>query len=103
MIATGTERRALRRRRFAFAMAVLGTILAALAAMARVLGADGLGVADIVLLCCFAAMLPWNVIGFWNAVVGFAILCAEPRSVGLRLAGHTLGRRLGRSGRGWPW
>ncbi len=77
MIATGTESRALRRRRFAFAMVVLGTMLAALAAMARVLGADGLGISDIVLFCCFAAMLPWNVIGFWNAVVGFAILCAD--------------------------
>ena len=36
-------------------------MLAAFAAMARVLGGDGLGVGDTVLLLCFAAMLPWNV------------------------------------------
>ena len=33
---------------------------AALLAMARVLGGDGFGVADAILLLCFAAMLPWN-------------------------------------------
>ena len=45
--------------------------------MARVLGGDGLGVGDAVLLLCFAAMLPWNVIGFWNAAIGLAILCGS--------------------------
>jgi membrane glycosyltransferase len=72
----------LRLRRACFAVAVVATIAAALAAMARVLGADGLGIADAVLLACFAAMLPWNVIGFWNAVVGFAILSASRDPVG---------------------
>ncbi|MFL5333905.1 MAG: glucans biosynthesis glucosyltransferase MdoH, partial [Geminicoccaceae bacterium] len=46
-------------------------------AMGRILGSDGLGAADAALLCCFAAMLPWNVIGFWNALIGFTILFAS--------------------------
>jgi membrane glycosyltransferase len=65
---------ALGRRRLLFASAVVVTFGLALLVMARTLGADGLGFADFVLLACFAAMLPWNVIGFWNAVVGFAVL-----------------------------
>jgi spermidine/putrescine transport system permease protein len=35
-----------------------------------------------VLLGCFAAMLPWNVIGFWNALVGFALLYGSRDPVG---------------------
>ena len=62
------------RRRMLFATAVLVTYALALLAMTRLLGADGFGLADLVLLACFAAMLPWNVIGFWNAIVGFALL-----------------------------
>lgn len=62
------------RRRFVYWSAVALVWLAALLAMARVLGADGTGPADLVLLACFAGMLPWNVIGFCNAAVGFALL-----------------------------
>ena len=54
---------------------------AALLAMARVLGGDGFG-ADALLLLCFAAMLPWNALGFWNALVGLLIsTAAGTRSV----------------------
>jgi len=38
------------------------------------LSGDGLGLADILLLVCFAAILPWTVIGFWNAVIGFCVM-----------------------------
>ena len=72
----------LRRRRVFFASATLGTALLALLAMARVLGADGLSPSDWILLGCFAAMLPWNVIGFWNALVGFALLYGSRDPVG---------------------
>ena len=72
----GAKASVLRRRRGWFAAAVLSTVVALLAAMARILGGDGLGITDWVLLACFAAMLPWNVIGFWNALIGFAILSA---------------------------
>ena len=78
----GRGERSLRRRRLLFAVATLSTMTAALVAMTRVLGADGLAVSDIVLLACFAAMLPWNVIGFWNALVGFALLYGRRDPVG---------------------
>ncbi|MGD9510245.1 MAG: glucans biosynthesis glucosyltransferase MdoH, partial [Geminicoccaceae bacterium] len=89
------------RRRILFATAVLLTFALALCAMARVLGADGLGLPDLVLLACFAGMLPWNVIGFWNAVVGFALLASAreptarvfPTTAGLEGAAPT-GTRL---------
>ena len=52
------ERWTLRGRRWLF-LALVGTSFAlALAAMARILGGDGLGAGDVVLLLCFAAMLP---------------------------------------------
>ena len=64
----------LARRRLLFATAAVLTFALVLVAMARLLGANGLGPADLVLLACLAAMLPWNVIGFWNAGVGLAFL-----------------------------
>jgi membrane glycosyltransferase len=72
-------------RRAIFGVLALATMAAALLAMARVLGADGVSVTDLVLLVCFAAMLPWNVIGFWNAVVGFTLLCGSQDPVGVVL------------------
>ena len=79
----------LARRRLLFATAAVLTFALVLVAMARLLGANGLGPADLVLLACLAAMLPWNVIGFWNAGVGLAFLafarirrpaCFRPRA-----------------------
>lgn len=72
--ACAAERAALRRRRRLFALLSGATVAAALLAMARLLGADGLGAVDAVLLLCFAAMLPWNVMGFWNAMIGLVLL-----------------------------
>src|SRR3979490_3157774 len=34
----------------------------------------GLGVLDLVLIVLFAVTLPWYVIGFWNATIGFLIM-----------------------------
>jgi len=65
---------ALRRRRAAFAAAVIGTSIALLALMAATLfisGPDPLGIAMLIL---FAVTLPWTTIGFWNAVIGFALM-----------------------------
>ena len=57
-----------------FGALAVATAAILLLAMARILGGDGLGASDLILLACFAAMLPWNVIGFWNALIGFTIL-----------------------------
>jgi membrane glycosyltransferase len=80
--APSDELAALSWRRRLFAGLVGGTVAAALLAMARVLGGDGFGVADAFLLLCFAAMLPWNALGFWNALVGLLILYGSRDPVG---------------------
>jgi len=57
-------------------MALLVTLsgLAAMVFMTRLLIADGLSVLDIAMLAAFALTLPWAMIGFWNAVIGFGLL-----------------------------
>ena len=72
--ANRSEAAMLRRHRAMFAVAVVSTITIALTVMIRLLGADGLVAADMILLVCFAALLPWNVIGFWNALIGLGVL-----------------------------
>jgi membrane glycosyltransferase len=77
------ERWTLRGRRWLF-LALVGTsFLLAMSAMARILGGDGLGTGEVVLLACFAAMLPWNLLGFWNALIGLIILHGSRDPVGL--------------------
>jgi len=61
-------------RRLVFAALVVATIAAMMALATAALAADGLGVRDVVLLALFLLTLPWTVIGFWNAVIGFVIL-----------------------------
>jgi membrane glycosyltransferase len=69
------ELQELSRRRLAMATLVVATMVAILMGMARLLGSDGdLGPVDLVLLACLAAMLPWNVLGFWNAAIGLCLL-----------------------------
>jgi len=65
---------ALRRRRIAFATLVVASSIALLVLMAATLFAadpDPIGVA---MLLLFALNLPWTTIGFWNAVIGFALM-----------------------------
>ena len=57
------ELQVLGRRRALLVVLVVLTMAALMLAMARVLGGDGLGVVDALLLLCLAAMLPWNVLG----------------------------------------
>lgn len=42
--------------------------------LALTLSPGGLSVLDWALLVCFAVTLPWSVIGFWNASIGFLIM-----------------------------
>lgn len=65
---------ALRTRRIGFAVLVLATSAALLALMAAATfpsGPDPLGLA---MLALFALTLPWTTIGFWNAVIGLALM-----------------------------
>jgi membrane glycosyltransferase len=61
-------------RRVLFAILVLLTILALLALAGYALSAGGFGFADGVLLLLFGLTMPWSVIGFWNATIGFFVM-----------------------------
>jgi membrane glycosyltransferase len=61
-------------RRLVFAGLVLATTLALMALATQALDANGLDALDIVLLALFLVTLPWTVIGFWNAAIGFVIM-----------------------------
>ena len=70
--AVRTERFALRRT--VFFVLVLATMGGALGGFARLIGGDGYGVLEWLMLGCLALTLPWTIIGFWNAVIGLSIL-----------------------------
>jgi membrane glycosyltransferase len=61
-------------RRVLFAALVIATMAAVMWLSAVALSADGLSALDFVLLGLFLVTLPWTVIGFWNAAIGFLIL-----------------------------
>jgi membrane glycosyltransferase len=61
-------------RRVLFTILVIATMAAVMWLSAIALSADGLGALDIALLALFLVTLPWTVIGFWNAAIGFLIL-----------------------------
>ncbi|MCR9257645.1 MAG: glucans biosynthesis glucosyltransferase MdoH [Alphaproteobacteria bacterium] len=60
-------------RRAIFATLTGGTMLAALAALALLLAPGGFSLVETLMLGAFAVTLPWTVIGFWNAVIGFVL------------------------------
>jgi len=61
-------------RRVLFAVLVVISIAGLLALAARALSAGGFGFADGLLLLLFGLTMPWSVIGFWNATIGFFIM-----------------------------
>lgn len=61
-------------RRVVFFSLVALSVVGAIAYMSRILAADGISILDIGMLVCFALTLPWTMIGFWNAVIGFGLL-----------------------------
>jgi membrane glycosyltransferase len=62
------------RRRLVFAAFVVSTIAAMIWLATRALAPGGLGVVDVALIALFAVTLPWTVIGFWNAIIGLAVM-----------------------------
>ena len=75
-------------RRVLFGVLVATTMAGSLALMAIALSAGGFGIVDFVILALFAITLPWMVIGFWNATIGFLIMrfAADPVAAGLPIA-----------------
>lgn len=72
---TGTQSAlGLRSRRIVFATLVAATIAALTTAFSTVLDHGGWTVPEFVMLACFLVSSPWLVMGFWNAIIGFAVL-----------------------------
>jgi len=72
----------------------VGLTTAALIWLATVaLSPGGLSALDIVLVALFALTLPWYVIGFWNAAIGFLIMrfARDPVAAVLPVAGRVAG------------
>lgn len=61
-------------RRAVFAALNIGTWGGLIALLAAALSPGGLTGLDILMLVLFALWLPWFVIGFWNAVIGFILM-----------------------------
>jgi membrane glycosyltransferase len=80
MMQAGLAEENLTFRRAAFAALFVITMVASLWLMVLTLAPGGYGILDLAALACFAATLPWMVAGFWNAVIGFAIMriAADP-------------------------
>ncbi|HLN09892.1 MAG TPA: glucans biosynthesis glucosyltransferase MdoH, partial [Xanthobacteraceae bacterium] len=70
-------------RRLLFAALVVGTIAGLLWLTAVALSAGGFGPLKGVIVVLFGITLPWTVIGFWNATIGFLIMrfAADPTAV----------------------
>lgn len=68
-------------RRGLFAVLNLGTWGGLIALLAAALAPGGLTGLDILMLVLFALWLPWFVIGFWNAVIGFILMRFTPDAV----------------------
>jgi membrane glycosyltransferase len=64
----------MQRRRTFFLVLVFATIAALLATMTHALDLDGLDWVDWAMLACFGLTLPWTAVGFWNAVIGLALM-----------------------------
>jgi membrane glycosyltransferase len=65
---------ALTLRRTLFLSLVGLTMAAMIGLLALALSAGGFGFVDFILVVLFAITLPWMVIGFWNATIGFLIM-----------------------------
>ena len=73
----------LRRRRIAFALLVLTSSIGLLSLMAATLFPAGIDLSGTAMLFLFALTLPWTVVGFWNAVIGFALMSFARDPAGL--------------------
>jgi membrane glycosyltransferase len=71
---TDTEDQRLLRRRWVVAILCLASMTALALAMDQLLERRGWSVAAIVFMTIYLLSLPWTLLGFWNAVIGFIIL-----------------------------
>jgi membrane glycosyltransferase len=80
-------------RRVLFVVLFTATVAGTLALAALALSPGGISVIDLALLALLAVTLPWMVVGFWNAVIGFLImrLAADPTAAIMPLAARIRG------------
>jgi membrane glycosyltransferase len=80
-------------RRLLYAALFTVTMAGMLGLVAAALAAGGFGAVDLAIVLLFALTLPWMVIGFWNAVIGFAImrLASDPVAMLIPQAGNIRG------------
>ena len=81
-------------RRILFFTLVALSMAGAIWLLAYALSAGGFGHGDLLLVILFAVTLPWMVIGFWNATIGFIIMrfARDPVAVVTPSAGRISGR-----------
>src|SRR5262249_22876508 len=82
-VATAAPESSLVGRRALFFALVAATMAGLPWLLAAALSAGGLDAFDLTLLALFAVTLPWSVIGFWNATIGFLIMrfASDPTAV----------------------
>jgi membrane glycosyltransferase len=68
------DARRLSRRRLTFLSLVLATMAAMVAMLVMSFAGNGVSAGEAVMIACFMLTLPWTVIGFWNAVIGLAMM-----------------------------
>lgn len=61
-------------RRIIFLFLFVASFAALSVLMAVTLSPNGYGALDFLVLGCFVVTLPWTIIGFWNAVIGLAVM-----------------------------
>ncbi|WP_162408944.1 glucans biosynthesis glucosyltransferase MdoH [Acuticoccus sediminis] len=66
-------------RRIIFAALNIATIAGLAGAMLALLAADGVGTVEGLMWGAYVLTLPWLSIGFWNAVIGTAVIARGPR------------------------
>lgn len=75
-------------RRAVFALLTAATMAGMLWLGVVALSPGGFGFTDVILLACFTLTLPWMVVGFWNAAIGFMIarFSSDPLRVTIPIA-----------------
>lgn len=68
------DARRLSRRRRIFLALVVATMAAMVAMLVLSFAGNGVSAGEGVMIACFLFTLPWTVIGFWNAVIGLALM-----------------------------
>ena len=89
----GTVAGTMRLRRVGFFLLVALTHIGMMALFLACVGMDGLDAADLALALLFLMFLPWSIIGFWNATIGFLVmrLARDPVAAVTPQAGRIIG------------